>query len=185
MVKRSLLALLVGVSLLVIAGCGSTGSISDPNPNKLTQAQVQLYTPEVFAQLGSAVTVAIKNAGATCTASPCAVSYTYSCPTSGSIAVVGSLTGKHQTVTGGTLTETPSSCSDNNLVLNGKPNIEISNPTGTDDGTSTSGTVTANGDFSFAPAQSGTTMSDRKLRNFESKHHRRYNRCHEYSAPVP
>ena len=177
------IALLLGVALTLL-GCGGSSNNpnpnSDPNPNNLTQPQAQQLEGEAFAEVGTALADALsgsplttsrakilaalpKNnqvvptpAGITCNPSgtSCTVSFTYQCPDGGSIAVSGTATENSPTSASVTITETPASCSDGTLVINGNPDMTIGAQVN-DNGTTTTVDVTIGGDISFSPVKTG------------------------------
>src|SRR3984893_6571364 len=77
----------------------------------------------------------------TCGASGCTVYGTYGCPDGGSTAVSGNISSTSGTSVSGTLTFTPSSCSDGILDITGNPDITVGLQLN-DDGITTTVTVT-------------------------------------------
>ena len=155
MLSRISLALLVGASLLLITSCGSSNTNS--NPDNLTQAQSQQLATEGFTEMGIATIDGLRSLETSCTSSPCTLSYTYDCADGGSIAVAGSLTvGKSGGTdsASGTVTVTPSTCSDGTLVINGNPDVTVTSQV-SDNGTTSTGTFTAQGNVGFSPVTSG------------------------------
>jgi len=88
-----------------------------------------------------------------CNGSNCAVSGSYNCPDGGSILVSGNFSGSG-TSASGTFTETPSSCSDGTLVINGNPDVTVA-VQGNDNGVTTTVNLTIGGGVSFSPVQAG------------------------------
>ena len=154
MLTRISLALLVGALLLQITACGSS---SDPNPQNLTQAQSQQLASEGFTEIAIATIDGLRSLETSCTSSPCTLSYTYECADGGSIAVAGSLTVSKSGGTdsaSGTVNVTPSKCSDGTLVINGNPDVTVTSQV-SDNGTTSTGTFTAQGNVGFSPVTSG------------------------------
>ena len=91
----------------------------------------------------------------TCSGSPstCTVSGTYNCPDGGSILVSGSFSASGMSAMG-TITETPSGCSDGTLIINGAPNV-MATVTGNDTGVATTVSLMISGGVSFSPVQAG------------------------------
>ena len=173
------IALLLGISLTLI-GCGGSGSAlnPNPNPNNLTPAQAQQLGNEASVDVGSALADALggsplandrtkilgalrrdnqavsASAQTTCSGTSCTVSYTYQCPDGGSIAVSGSVTASDLTSANGTITETPTNCSDGTLVINGDPDVMI-DIQANNNGTTTTVNITIDGGISFSPVQAG------------------------------
>lgn len=176
-------AWLIAVTLMVLgtlAGCGGNGS---SNANNLTQAQARqvgtTVSNDVSKALGSAVgnaavpldittrdnmlvalqrnnspaDVLSKPEDVTCSGSNCTVSGTYNCPDGGSILVSGNFSASG-TSASGTFTETPSSCSDGTLVINGNPNVTVA-VQGNNDGVTTTVNLQIGGGVSFSPVQAG------------------------------
>ena len=180
--KGSLITAVIMVAVLgALAGCGSGGGSNGNTPN-LTQPQAQqvgiAVSNDVSLALASALgNVAVpldisprdhmlvalrKNSRAsivskpedvTCSGSTCTVSGTYTCPDGGSIAVSGNFSGNN-TSASGTLTETPSLCSDGTLVIGGDPDITVGLQ-GNDNGVTTTVTLTLGGGVNFSPVQAG------------------------------
>lgn len=145
---------------LILAGCSNGGVPTTPtnaNPNNLSQAQSQQLATEAFTEQSAAMLNAFQSAKSTCTSSPCPISFTYNCAGGGSIAVAGSLnvslSGSTVSATG-TVTETPSNCSDGTLVINGNPNVTIA-VQASDNKTTSTATFGIQGNVSFSPVQSG------------------------------
>jgi len=173
------IALLLGIAPTLV-GCGGSSSTLNPNPNNLTSAQAQQLGTEVFADVSTALEGALSglplandrakifaalrkqnqavpaSAQTTCNSSDtsCTVSFTFECPDGGSIAVSGSLTENSSTSASGTITATPTSCSDGILVFNGDPDVMIGIQ-GNDNGTTTTVNITIGGGVSFSPVQMG------------------------------
>jgi len=89
----------------------------------------------------------------TCTGSSCAISGTYTCPDGGSIQVSGNFSATSNSVSG-SVTETPSNCSDGTVEVGGDPDVTVSLQ-GSDNGISTSVNVTLSGGVSWSPVQGG------------------------------
>jgi hypothetical protein len=89
----------------------------------------------------------------TCSGSNCTISGTYTCADGGSIAVSGQFSASSNSVSG-TVTETPSNCSDGTVDIGGDPNL-IVGLQASDNGISTSVNVTLSGGVSFSPVQMG------------------------------
>jgi len=89
----------------------------------------------------------------TCSGSSCTVSGTFNCPDGGSIAVSGTFTASG-TSANGTVTATPSKCSDGTLVIDGNPDVTAT-VQGNDNGVMTTVSLTIGGDVSFSPVQAG------------------------------
>jgi len=171
------IVLLVGIALTLI-GCGGSSGTLNPNPNNLTPAQAQQLGNEVFTDVSTALADALSglplatdetkilaalrkqnqavpaSAQTTCSGTSCTVSFTFECPDGGSIAVSGSLTENSSTSASGTITATPTSCSDGILVFNGDPDVMIGIQ-GNDNGTTTTVNITIGGGVSFSPVQMG------------------------------
>ncbi|HET8923217.1 MAG TPA: hypothetical protein VFN26_09515 [Candidatus Acidoferrum sp.] len=171
------------VSLMVLgilAGCG--GGNANFNATNLTKAQAQqlataastdvnnalasaLGSPAVPLDIGSrdhmlaalhgnsqAATVP-KPETVTCSGTSCTVSGTFTCPDGGSIAVSGNFTASSNSASG-TITATPSNCSDGTLVINGNPDM-TAGLQGSNNGVTTTVNVMIGGGVSFAPVQPG------------------------------
>ena len=168
--------------LSTLAGCGGGNNLNS-NANNLTQAQAQQVGTTVSNDVSQALASAVgsaavpldittrdnmlvalqrnnRQAGAvstpqdvTCSGGTCTVSGTYNCPDGGSILVSGSFTASGMSASG-TITETPSSCSDGTLVINGAPNV-MATVTGNDTGVTTTVTLMISGGVSFSPVQAG------------------------------
>jgi hypothetical protein len=168
-------ALLSGIALTLIGCGGGSSNIPNPNPNNLTQAQSQQLGNAAYADLATALADALggspfasakalaalrKNnqavsaSATTCNSSDtsCTVSYTYQCPDGGSVAVSGSFNATGLTSASGTISETPTNCSDGTLVLNGDVMIGVQ---ASNNGTTTMVNATISGDISFSPVQTG------------------------------
>jgi hypothetical protein len=167
-----------------LSGCGSGvgGGGNGGGAISLTQAQAQqvglsisddlsnafasaLTSPAVPLDIGSrdhirvglqrtgASTAVIRPDAVTCSGSNCTISGTYTCPDSGSIQVSGDFSASGNSASG-TLTETPSNCSDGTADISGDPSITVGLQ-GSDNGISTSVNVTISGGVSFSPVQVG------------------------------
>jgi hypothetical protein len=173
---KTLTLLLVGTVLLFV-GCGS----SNPNPNDLNTAQAQQLSGEVFVDVFGATADAVSQSIASetghkssllavlpkdksissvptpetisCSSSSCTITFTYTCLDGGSIAVSGSASESGSTASM-SLTETPTSCSDGILVINGNPNVTVKGQV-SDNGTTTSVSVSMDGDVTFSPVTAG------------------------------
>jgi hypothetical protein len=178
--NMNLVALCLWLPSLTLFGCGGGGSnVNTPN---LTQPQAQQVGIAVSNDVGLAVASALGNVAVpldisprdnmlvalkknsranivskpedvTCSGSTCTVSGTYTCPGGGSIAVSGSFSGNN-TSASGTLTETPSMCSDGTLVIGGDPDIAVGLQ-GSDNGVTTTVNLTIGGGVNFSPVQVG------------------------------
>lgn len=165
-----------------LAGCGGGGN-GNSNANNLTQAQARQVGTTVSNNVSKALASALGNAAVpldittrdnmlvalqrdngqadavskpedvTCNGSNCTVSGSYNCPDGGSILVSGNFSGSG-TSASGTFTETPSSCSDGTLVINGNPDITVGLQ-GKDNGITTTVNLTIGGGVSFSPVQAG------------------------------
>ena len=177
-------AWLIAVTLTILgslAGCGGGGNGSS-NAN-LTQAQARQVGTTVSNDVSKALASALGNAAVpldistrgnmlvalqrnnsqaaavskpedvTCNGSNCTVSGTYNCPDGGSILVMGNFSG-NGTSASGTFTETPSSCSDGTLVIDGNPDVTVT-VNGNDDGVTTTVNLTIGGGVRFSPVQAG------------------------------
>jgi hypothetical protein len=177
-------ACLIAVTLTILgtlAGCGGGGS-GNFNAN-LTQAQARQVGTTVSNDVSKALASAVGNAAVpldittrdnmrvalqrnnsradavprpedvTCNGSNCTVSGAYNCPDGGSILVSGNFSGSG-TSASGTFTETPSSCSDGTLVINGNPDVTVS-VQGNDNGVTTTVNLMIGGGVSFSPVQAG------------------------------
>lgn len=170
-------------SALVLAGCGGSSSSSSSasgTPN-LTTAQAQQITSAVYADMAKALaagslaihsqnpsklTVLYPQVSAnavelTGNASPelsaTIPSYTYKCPVGGTISVTGGYTITSTSMTYN-LVETPTACSDGALILNGNPDIVLSDNETNDTKTITL-SDTATGGIAFAPVTKGAFPS--------------------------
>src|SRR5215472_6334693 len=165
-----------------LAGCGGGGNGSSSAIN-LTQAQARQVGTTVSNDAGKALASAVGNpavpldittrdnmlvalqrnngqavaastpAVVTCNGSDCTVSGTYNCPDGGSIMVSGNFSASG-TSASGTITATPSSCSDGTLVINGDPDVTAT-VQGNDNGVTTTVNLTIGGGVSFSPVQAG------------------------------
>ena len=163
----------------ILAGCG--GSNNNFNAN-LTKAQAQQLGSAVSADVNNALASALgspavpldigsrdrmlvalhgnsqaatlpKPETVTCSGTSCTVSGTFTCPDGGSIAVSGNFTASGNSASG-TITATPSKCSDGTLVINGNPDV-TANVQGNNNGVTTTVNVMIGGGVSFAPVQPG------------------------------
>jgi len=176
-------AWLIAVTLTILgtlAGCGGGGNV---NSIHLTQAQAKQVGTTVSNDVSKALASALGNPAVplaittrdnmlvalrrsttqanavsnpedvTCNMSNCTVSGTFNCPDGGSIMVSGkfSVSG---TSASGTITETPSTCSDGTLVINGDPDVTAT-VQGSDNGVTTTVNLTIGGGISFSPVQPG------------------------------
>jgi len=172
--KRSFIAAVALVAVLgSLSCCGSSGGGSGSNANNLTQAQAQQLGTSVGTDMDNAVASVLSNAGVPLNATSRAnvlaalrrgrqvntaqkpedstgLSGTYTCPDGGSIAVSGSFTSTGTSLSG-SITETPSNCSDGTLIINGDPNMTLG-VQASDNGTTTTASMTIDGGVSFAPA---------------------------------
>ena len=168
------------VVLSILVGCGG-GSGNSPT-NNLTQTQAQQLGSAVSddaskalaSALGSVATpldittrdkmhVALqrnnrtdtvsKPEQVTCNGANCTVSGTYTCPDGGSIAVSGNFSSS-STSASGTITETPSHCSDGTLVIDGNPDVTLG-VQGNNNGIATAVNVKIDGGVRFSPVQAG------------------------------
>ncbi|HET6931774.1 MAG TPA: hypothetical protein VFI45_15715 [Candidatus Acidoferrum sp.] len=164
----------------ILAGCG--GGNGNFNASNLTKVQAQQLGSAVSADASKALASALgsaavpldissrdhmlgalhKNSQAdtvpkpedvTCNGTSCTVSGTYSCPDGGSIAVSGNFSASSNSVSG-TITETPSKCSDGALVINGDPDVTVG-VQGNDNGITTTVNVLIGGGVKFSPVQAG------------------------------
>ena len=163
-----------------LAGCGGGSSVNSMN---LTQAQAKQVGSTVSNDVSKALASVVgspavplgittrdnmraallrnkSQAGAlanpssvTCSGSSCTVSGTFNCPDGGSIAVSGTFTASG-TSANGTITATPSKCSDGTLVIDGNPDVTAT-VQGNDNGVMTTVSLTIGGDVSFSPVQAG------------------------------
>ena len=170
------------ISLMVLgilAGCG--GGNANLNAN-LTKAQAQQLATAVSTDVSNALASALgstpvpldigsrdhmlaalhrnsqaatvpKPEAVTCSGTSCTVSGTFTCPDGGSLAVSGSFTASGNSASG-TLTATPSKCSDGTLVINGNPDVTAS-VQGNNNGVTTTVNVMIGGGVSFSPVQPG------------------------------
>src|SRR5215469_14092343 len=165
-----------------LAGCGGSSN-TNLNGKNLTQAQAQQLGTAVSSDVSKALASALGSAAVpldisardnmrvalqrnsrqasavakpedvTCNMSNCTVSGTFNCPDGGSIMVSGTFTASG-TSASGTITETPSNCSDGTLVINGDPNVTAT-VQGSDNGVMTTVNLMIGGGVSFAPVQAG------------------------------
>ena len=172
----------IAVTLMILgtqAGCGGGGNV---NSMQLTQAQARQVATTVSNDVSKALAsvvgtpavplgittrdnmlVALQRnksqadsvspEGITCSGSSCTVSGTFNCPDGGSIMVSGSFSASG-TSASGTITATPSSCSDGTLVINGNPDVTAT-VQGNDNGVTTTVNLTIGGAVSFSPVQAG------------------------------
>lgn len=91
--------------------------------------------------------------GVTCNGTTCTISGTYTCPDGGSIAVSGTFSATSNSASG-TITETPSNCSDGTLVINGNPDVTVG-VQGNNNGMTTTVNAMIGGGVNFAPVQAG------------------------------
>jgi len=168
------------ISLGAFAGCGGGGYSTS---NNLTQAQAKQVGTTVSNDVSKALASAVGNAAfpldittrdkmlvalqrdnsqanavtkpetVTCSGSTCTVSGTFNCPDGGSIMVSGTFSASG-TSASGTITETPSKCSDGTLIINGNPDVTVS-VQGNNNGVTTTVNLTIGGGVSFSPVQAG------------------------------
>ena len=173
--------LMVPVSFMgILTGCG--GGNANFNASHLTKAQAQQLGSAVSTDVNNALASALGNSAVpldissrdnmllalhrniqaatvptpqdvTCSGTSCTVSGTYTCPDGGSIDVSGNFTASSNSANG-TITATPSNCSDGTLVINGNPNVTVG-VQGKNDGITTTVNVTIGGGVSFVPVQAG------------------------------
>jgi hypothetical protein len=177
--KAWLIAPVALMGLCILAGCG--GGNANLNAN-LTKAQAQQLGTAVSTDVNNALASVVGNTTVpldissrdhillalrrnsqantvakpetvTCNGTSCTVSGTYTCPDGGSIAVSGSFTASGNSASG-TITETPSNCSDGKLVINGNPDV-TAGVQANNDGITTTVNVTIGGGVSFSPVQPG------------------------------
>lgn len=171
------------VSLMVLgilAGCG--GGNMNLNASHLTKAQAQQLGTAVSTDVNNALASALGNTAVpldissrdhmllalhgnsqaatvakpetvTCSGASCTISGTFMCPQGGSIAVSGNFSASGNSASG-TITETPTNCSDGTLVINGNPDVTAS-VQGNNNGVTTMVNVMIGGGVSFAPVQAG------------------------------
>ncbi len=84
-------------------------------------------------------------------------SYTYQCPSGGTIVVTGSYT-ETSTSESANIVETINSCRDSGITMNGDPNIALS-LTGSDNGTTTSVTLTVTGGLTVGSSSCSTDLN--------------------------
>jgi hypothetical protein len=170
-------------ALGALTGCGSSVNGGNGGGNALTQAQAQEVGTAISNDISNALSSALtspsgvpldissrdhirvalerksetkavaKPDSVTCVGSSCAISGTYACPGGGSIQISGDFSGTSNTVSGN-VTGTPSNCSDTTIDISGDPNIRVGLQ-GSDNGISTSVSVTLSGGVSFSPVQAG------------------------------
>lgn len=175
--------LIAPVSLTVfgiLGGCG--GGSANFNASKLTQAQAQKLGTAVSADVSNALASVLGNTAVpldissrdhmlfalhrngqagtvpkpetvTCSGTSCTVSGTFTCPDGGSIAVSGNFTASSNSASG-TLTATPTNCSDGTLVINGDPDVTVG-VQGSNNGMTTTVNAMIGGGVSFSPVQAG------------------------------
>lgn len=175
--------LIAPVSLMVLgilAGCG--GGNANFNASHLTKAQAQQLGTAVSTDVNNALASALGNSAVpldissrdhmllalhrngqaaavpkpqdvTCSGTGCTVSGTFTCPDGGSIAVSGNFTASG-TSASGTITATPSNCSDGTLVINGNPDVTVG-VQGNNNGVTTTVNVMIGGGVNFSPVQAG------------------------------
>lgn len=165
--------------LVILAGCGGGNNFHATN---LTMAQAQQLGTAVSTDVNNALASALGNTAVpldissrdrmllalrrnsqaaavpkpetvTCSGTSCTVSGTFPCPDGGSIAVSGNFTASSNSASG-TLTATPSNCSDGTLIINGNPDVTAS-VQGNNNGITTTVNVMIGGGVSFAPVQAG------------------------------
>jgi hypothetical protein len=164
----------------ILAGCGSGNG--NFNATNLTRAQAQQLGSAVSGDVSNALASALGNAAVpldissrdhmlvalhrnsqagtlakpedvTCNGTSCTVSGTYTCPDGGSIAVSGNFSATSNSASG-TITATPSNCSDGTLVINGNPDVTAA-VQGSNNGVTTMVTLKIGGGVSFLPVQAG------------------------------
>jgi hypothetical protein len=179
--RRILLISVIGIAL-ILSGCG--GSSGTPNSN-LTPAQAQSVGNAVYSSISDAIgsalgSVAAKATGkrlmrqlrpvqaglsASCNSSDtsCSVSGSSACSGGGTISVSGSGSESINSSGNGSasakLQMTPSSCDEGGIVLNGDPNITVSEQENLSDNNvvwPVTGSIT--GGVGFAPDSSGTAQ---------------------------
>jgi hypothetical protein len=178
----SVSAVILVAVLSALVGCGTNGGGGGNGGTALTQAQAQLVGASISNDMSNALSSALLSPAVgldissrdhiraglqrkskastatrpdtvTCGTSTCTISGTYTCPDSGSIEVSGGVSATSNSV-GGKITETPSNCSDGTADISGDPNITVGLQ-GSDNGISTSVSVTIDGGVSFSPVQAG------------------------------
>jgi len=178
--KAWLFAAVTLVVLSILVGCG--GGSGNSHANNLTQTQAQQLGSAVSDDVSKALASALgnvampldittrdkmrvaleRNSGAdtvskpeqvTCNGANCTVSGAYTCPDGGSIAVSGNFSSS-STSANGTITETPTNCSDGTLVINGDPHVTLG-VQGNNNGIRTTVNVKIDGGVSFSPVQAG------------------------------
>ena len=177
--KRSLIDAVILVAVLsTLTGCGSSGggggsNGGNGNSNNLTQAQAQQLGSSVANDIDKALANAMSNAevpmnatsranmlvalrrGSQADTAPkpegsATLSGTYTCPDGGSIGVAGSFNSTSTSLSG-SVTETPHSCSDGTVILNGNPDVTVG-VQGNDNGTTATVSITIGGGVSYGPA---------------------------------
>jgi len=173
----------VAVTLIMLGTVAGCGGGSNSNPNNLTQAQAKQLGTTVSNDVSMALASVVGNAAVpldittrdkmrvalqrnnsqadavakpetvTCSGSNCTVSGTFNCPDGGSIMVTGTFTASG-TSASGTITATPSNCSDGTLIINGNPDVTVS-VQGNNNGVTTTVNLMIGGGVSFAPVHAG------------------------------
>ncbi len=178
----------VAVLLIPCIGCGSSSSTNNSNPGGLTQAQAQTLADETSIDLVAAFSDAISSSGhvegvagqvsdplnsgrksnllavisknkhisSELTPAGTIGPLTYDC-VNGTITINGSTSGSSGSGSLN-LTLTPTNCDDGTLTYNGNPDITL-RASGTDNGTTTTGTLNIGGDVSFVPDTTGAFPS--------------------------
>jgi hypothetical protein len=179
----SVSAVILVAVLSALMGCGTNGGGGGNGGNNLTPAQAQQVGTAISNDLSNALSSALSSPAAvplgissrdhirvalerksetkavtspdtvTCGSSSCTISGTYTCPDGGSIGVSGDFSGSSNSVSG-SITETPSNCSDGTVDISGAPNMKV-NLNASDNGVSTSLNVTLSGGVSFSAVQAG------------------------------
>ncbi|HKW33315.1 MAG TPA: hypothetical protein VJN92_09945 [Candidatus Acidoferrum sp.] len=175
-------AWLIAVSLMIsgtLAGCGGGSNV---NSIHLTQVQARQLGTTVSDDVSKALASVVGNPavplgitarenmlvalkrnssqadavspeGVTCSGSSCTVSGTFNCPDGGSIMVSGTFSA-NGTSASGTITATPSSCSDGTLVISGNPDVTAT-VQANDNGVTTTVNLMIGGGVSFSPVRAG------------------------------
>jgi hypothetical protein len=161
-------------TVLLLVGCGGS---STKNTTTLSSTQASQLTTETFTNVLDALenieesdqsnssrqsnplavlskhrnpSSAVTSDGISCSGSTCTItSVVYDCTDGGTITTSGS-----ESETSLSLTMTPSSCSDGTLVMNGNPDVTL-NAKESDNGTTTTVSLSVGGDISFAPVTTG------------------------------
>jgi hypothetical protein len=179
----SVSAVILVAVLSALAACGTNGGGGgNGGGNTLTQAQAQQVGTSISNDMSNALSSALASPAValdissrdhiraglqrkskastatrpdivTCAGSTCTISGTYTCPDSGSVEVMGGLSATTNSVSG-KITETPSNCSDGTADISGDPNITVGLQA-SDNGISTSVSVTIDGGVSFSSVQAG------------------------------